>query len=333
MSIFHRLISLSIFFVLLVSCTAATSTNDSNSIPTVSDLESLSTPTARPSFTPSPSITPDQAVYDATQSVVQTKVAQFPRVCTENYSRPKYSPNDLWMEELCYSKNDRDLVLTLSNRETRLLWRLPYREYIPHLDFDPDGGMSVVHWSKDGRYAYFTSFPRGSAGECFYGRLPDTGFGLFRIDLETGHTVSILPVNDDYFWYSFSISPTDRRFVYGVRSLNLKVLDVKTGQRINVAHEADFSQGGGYVWSPDGLKFVYSTVTSNDRGERFGYSLRLVDTQSGSEQILLESPNDCFEAISWTEDNTLILEKNYNEAFVEFDLISNQIISESTTTP
>jgi len=73
---------------------------------------------------------------------------------------------------------------------------------------------------------------------------------------------------------------------------------------------------------------LYSEIS-----EPIAYSIRLVDSQSGSEQIILESTENCLAAISWTEDNTLIIEKNYGQSLIEFDLDSNTIISEATNTP
>ncbi len=105
------------------------------------------------------------------------------------------------------------------------------------------------------------------------------------------------------------------------------------GQLIDVAHKSDFSDGGGYVWSPDGLKLCIPLCYLKARVKEFAYSLRLVDAQSGSERILLKSPDNCFTAISWTENNIVMIEKNFGEALIEFDLSSNKIVSEATVTP
>ena len=78
---------------------------------------------------------------------------------------------------------------------------------------------------------------------------------------------------------------------------------------------------------------VYSTVLYNEISEPVGYSLRLVDVQSGSEKILLESPKDCFSTLSWTEDNILKVEKDFGKAIIKFDLNTNTIISDTSTTP
>jgi len=192
--------------------------------------------------------------------------------------------------------------------------------------------MGVIRWSNDGRYAYFFSFFGGDGGECFYNG-NNRGAGLFRVDLETGKSTAILPVNNKFWWYGFSFSPTDRRLVYGIQAKDLKILDIMTGKTINISSNDNIYETGGYLWSDDGLNFVYSALTHDVNGERENYSLRLVDAQSGSEQILLEIADGCFEALSWTEDNILHIQKNYGEALIEFDLNSKTIVSEATVTP
>lgn len=335
-------ILLCVLFLFLAGCATAGSTSNSPTVqpqysqpaPTVDALEDLSTRTAYPSLSLPPDQTPlafDPATSDGTLAAAQTRVAQFPSVCQEGYSHQNFSPNGSWMEELCYSAEDQDLILTLSNSKNQILWKLLYQDYLPPMDFIPDGGMSVVHWSNDGRYAYFNSFLGGDGGECFVGGW-DSGAGLFRLDLQTGKITTLLSPSNIFWWYGFSFSPTDRRLVYGARARDLKILDLTTGQLISMISKEDFSEGGGYVWSPDGLKFVYSTVMSNNQGQRFGYSVRLVDAESGTEQILLES-EECLAVTSWREDNVLALEKNYGQVLMEFDLNANKIMSEATVTP
>jgi Tol biopolymer transport system component len=210
-----------------------------------------------------------------------------------------------------------------------------YHNYIPDVDF-ADGGMRVVHWSNDSRYAYFYTSLGGSVGECFYEGY-DTGVGLFRVDLQTGQTKEVLPLfNENSVWYGFTFSPTDRWLVYGFRTLDLVIVDIIPEESINVAHEKDFSQGGGYIWSPDGSKFIYSTVKylPNHVGGREGYTLRLVDAKTGVEQILLESKTSCYLVKEWEDNNILLVEyddENYNRAIMEYDLDSNTIISASAT--
>ena len=339
--VFHRLASISIFVVFLVSCDTASSITPHFSQPesTVEHIKSPSTMTVLPTSPSILSVTPNITQTAFAQDMVsaqlaeQTLVAQYPSVCKDLYAPREFSPDDLWIVELCYSEDDKDLILTLSNKETRVLWKLFYRDYLFDPGLVPDGSMSIVHWSSDGTYVYFNSFVHSSGRECFdTGGAANAGMGLFRLDLATGITKTILPVRDNYGWYRFSFSPTGRRLVYGASGRELKVLDIKTGQLININSASNSRDSGGYTWSPDGLKLVYVTRKSANQGEIFINSLRLVDAKSGNEQIILESTEDCFAATSWTEDNILILEKNYGESLIEFDLDSNQIISETATT-
>ncbi len=177
------------------------------------------------------------------------------------------------------------------------MWKLLYRDYLFDPVFVPDGSMSIVHWSNDERYVYFNSFVNASGGECFVkGNSADGGLGLFRLDLNTGHVATILPLKDNFGWYVYSFSPTDRRLVYGAYARELRILDIKTGELVIINPIIGLSEGEGFLWSPDGSELVYSTVLYNEISEPIAYSLRLVDIQSGSERILLESPDNCFAA-------------------------------------
>ncbi len=335
-----------VLFSALVACSTSSTTSITTQLPkTTSEmdgLENLPTATLRPSFTPMPSRTPNltqTATYrdNATaQSVELTVVAQYPRICknTNSYMPPSYSPEKLWMEEFCFSEADDSPILTLSNKKTQVLWKMVYRDFAENMD---GNGLGVVHWSPDQKYAYFASFPTIDGGECYVGKNSQYfGKGLFRLDLQTGVVTTILPLQDNFRSYDFSFSPTGRRLIYRTYPSGLIILDIKTGESVSVKSADKNQSGGGYLWSSDGLTLVYSTEIYSETFELIAYSLRLVDAQSGSERILLESPNNCFAARSWSDNNILTIEsydKNYDQTLVEYDLNLNKIVSEATATP
>lgn len=278
-----------------------------------------------------------QELIKSTQSVFQTEVAKFPRSCPnhEPYFSDRnesFSPDGLWLWEICASSKYHDLVLTFSNKRTHVLWRMLYHDYIsPTAEF-ADGVIHLTHWSNNSQYAYFYTTLGGDGGYCFYQGY-DRGAGVFRLDLQTGQTKEILPLQDNT-WYGFSFSPTDRRLVYGIWALNLIILDIKTGKSINVVHKTNFSEGGGYVWSADGLEIVYSTVKSHPDNIDKEYTLRLIDAKTGVERILLESKSNCYLVEKWENNNILLIEytdKNYNRAMMKYDLNLNIIIDTSAT--
>ena len=216
-----------------------------------------------------------------------------------------------------------------------MLWKLVCRDYIQQGNALPDGGLAVVYWSNDGRYAYFNSFVSGSGGECFVnGNALNYGKGLFRLDLATGYSTTILPLKENFTGYDFSFSSTGRRLVYETYLSGVKVLDLKTGEVITVSSMNEFNGAGGFLWSPDGLQFVYSTVMYTNYGGNNKYSLRFVDAQLGIEQIMFESQENCFFTKLWSADNILTIEnydKNYNRTLVDFDLNTNTVISETNS--
>ena len=223
-------------------------------------------------------------------------------------------------------------MLVFSNKKTQVVWTMLYHNYIPKTDY-ADGVIGITHWSNDSRYAYFYTTLGGDGGECFWEGY-DAGNAVFRLDLQTGETKAILPLTDNA-WYGFSFSPTDRRMVYGTRAINLAILDLITGKSINVAHQKAFTQGGGYVWSPDGLMFIYATVnhTSDDGVER-EYALRLVDAKTGAERILINSKTQCYVARKWQENNIIQIESNdkyFNTIPMQYDFNSNNFIDPSAT--
>lgn len=341
----HKLIGF-VILVLLVACSTTIPTSIAKQFPQPTPekevLASLPTITASPSFTPMPSRTPNltqTAIYRdnaTTWSVELTVVAQYPRICKDfnSYANPNYSPDKLWMEEFCFSKDDESPILTLSNKDTQVLWKMVYRDFIE--DMRAGDGLGVVHWSPDQKYAYFASFPTIDSFECYLGKNSQYfGKGLFRLDLQTGVVTTILPMQDN-FSFDFSFSPTGRRLIYQTYPSGLIILDIKTGESISVKAVEKNRSGGGYLWSSDGLELIYSTVIYNEISEPIAYSLRLVDAQTGSQRILIESPENCFAAKSWSDNNVLTIEsydKDYNQILVEYDLNSNKIISKATATP
>lgn len=347
----HFLMAL-LLLIVSISCstqnTTDIATQSSPAISGTEDIDQESKP-SKESSTPLTSATLDISetaffqAQTATQAGQQTLMAPFPSLCTDPYSELDFSPNRLWMTELCYSLEDDSLIMTVSKRDTATLWKLVYKDYTQRGGVFWDEGFRVVHWSGDGRYAYINLFFWGDGGECFtFVSQEQHGKALLRLDLQTGLTTTILPLKTTG-GYGFSFAPTGRRLVYTSSSLGIKILDLQTGQPIDVDAARQFEGHGNYIWSPDGLRFVYSTAEYNDQWDVDNYSLRVVDGRTGKNEVVLESAQSCFAARDWKNDRILVVERfdpapkvpvpELKVTVIEYDLSLNQILNESTATP
>ena len=61
---------------------------------------------------------------------------------------------------------------------------------------------------------------------------------------------------------------------------------------------------------------------------KYETSVRLVDSLTGKEQVILETINDCYSVKEWN-GNTLFIASDAERVLIEFDLISKSVINKS----
>ena len=66
--------------------------------------------------------------------------------------------------------------------------------------------------------------------------------------------------------------------------------------------------------------------------EKYETSVRLIDSLTGKEQVLLEAINDCYSVREWI-GNTLFITSDAERVLIEYDLISKSIIHKSPIEP
>jgi len=125
------------------------------------------------------------------------------------------------------------------------------------------------------------------------------------------------------FYHSFS--PTDRRLIeiQEFKSpLKLIIHDLKTGiaQTITPSSNLKYSQAGGVVWSPDGLKFIFVAALGGEFGddvpEPIIQSLFLVDLNDLSQKIIVSETPNFITATSWDENDLITYEiMNYEDRY------------------
>jgi len=315
-----------------------TQTPIATSRPTYLPSVTIQYSTPLPSTTPRPTSTLDlpatatKIVDAATNSARSTQMAAFPAFpsgCNRNLFM--ISSNGEWIvADECYLP---DPTLVIMNKSGKLHWEIHYDDYSYLPDF---GYIYMQSWSNDNRYLYFSTAHIGSGGLCFIGN-DRGGFGLFRLDVQTGVITTLLPLRSDFAQYTWSFSPTGRRFVYEQANNAIGLWDLYTGDVNSIQLPNDINQIGGFLWSEDGLLFAYTAVGGME-SEQGHYELYLTDTAANSTRVLMKSPiTKCVRAFSWASKNLLIIEildeSTWTFLQASIDINTNQFVATPAPRP
>jgi len=272
--------------------------------------------------TVTPTLSLEQIAITATQQALHDKLNKY---CKSNQAEGfRFSPNGLWVEVFC-SSGTIEIVRVDETKK---------REVSPDILISSGAEYfgGVNHWSNDGAYAYIGFNPHTDG----YWEPFHQGIVLYRLNLETGQISEVLPlVRSNWRFYSFTFSPNDRRLAYIVTDKSPVILiirDMQTGDEQSFEFDPKYNTGGGFVWSPDGQKLIFS-VTQFDTNtyEYIATSIILWDKDKSELTELIKDQQSRLQAIEWVDETKIILKsesldpegsktQNY-----EFDLIANKL--------
>jgi Tol biopolymer transport system component len=289
----------------------------------------LTTPTARPTSTRHPSRTPPPTISASEKSRRATQEA-LPKGCITYPDKPStFSPDGIWMLAWC---GEDLLIIRNDGNQTRELKGEDYF-YRPQEDHG-DNYLVVDHWSQDGIYLFFYSTQGSSGGPCLFATSA-SGYGLFRLNVQTGMVTSILPVvKTNYHFYEFSFSPSNRHLVYNDIPGSRTIIDLISEKQFSIETTESVNEVGGYLWSRDDTHFVF--VTEKEKDDDTIFSLWLVDISTKSQTRLLQETNRCIAPISWSQDDTFTYKlvdwpESWSESIVTMKPLTG--IASVTTTP
>lgn len=204
--------------------------------------------------------------------------------------------------------------------------------FVDFLNPDLDGmwgSLVPLAWSSDGRFLYFTKYLGwdGGGNQCFSG----IGvFGLYRLHLQTGTLVILVPT-DDFADHHILFSPT--LDYYAVDQNGVRITNLETNEIIQI-----YATGVmGMLWSPDGRYLAYAVASC---GEEFveSSSIFVWDSITGLTQTLFTTTEMVLRPLSW--DNSIVVfegeewgENNATYTIFEYDLSQSGIIFSGTVTP
>jgi Tol biopolymer transport system component len=147
-----------------------------------------------------------------------------------------------------------------------------------------------LQWSADGRYLFFSNIPQPDGCSVFV-----NGGDLWRLDLQTGEAVQLLP----FVGMAMALSPDSRTLAYYRSSYeeNFHLYDLASGETISLYlpdYGDPWQQMGGISWSPDGRQILLIQVM-NPCGNRLTAVSRL-DLAEGEFVTLIEPDERNFTA-------------------------------------
>jgi len=306
--------------------------------------------TSSPTISPSPTPTVDktQRAWHATAIVVQktqraeseqamnekaTQIAQFPTPCDKiNSGYSTISPDEKWFAASCGYK--RDQMLIVQNQEGTK-WTLEFEDFLS--EDTRDGIMGLIGakaWSPDGKYLYFTTGLGYSGGGtlCFPGLGFYGDYGLFRLDLQTGTWVTLVPPTSSFPGYAIEFSPNGKHYV--IVKNGVTITDLVTGgvTKIDKVGVQKFS------WSPDGQYLAYSVASCGD-WQVESSSVYVWDASSSQTHLLVTVDEILLRPEFW-KDNSILRIKGEefidNDSFYtiyEYDLSTEEVVFSGTATP
>ena len=222
----------------------------------------------------------------------------------------------------------REAVALVRMDESKV-WRLssdsligPYSEHF----------INLAHWLKDGAYAYIVAEPHLDG----FWELFHQGEVLYRIQLESGYISEVLPkATDGYNFYAYTFSPDGETLAYIVTAKSPVVLtlrDLQTGDEQKIRFDPKYNTGGGYVWSPDGQKMVFSVAQFDTTAYDYvGVSIYMWIHGETEATLLVEDYWEFLAPREWTAETRFLLNAVIDEQepllriTLEFDLESGEL--------
>lgn len=351
--------------LLLSGCTSATEIpvpTSTNAIIPSEDSTNTPSPTATKASTGT-SIVPTITIPVSSTPIPVTTVpppgfsslltAQVSWSVCDGAGEPHYekdlSPNGEWLAVVCEPKDLLKFIGTkIVSLDGNVIWDVSFYDtygVFQKKAFPPDGirkgRMSVVHWTKDGNYAYLVPYfcCVDEPENIFFNYFQNT-WALYRLDLRTGKITATLPPFSNGFTsgYNASISPADKYLIYVISNSprDIHISNLQTGDIFTINVDKQYVAGGRFSWSQDGNKAVYMAVRSGwsygNASIENGVSYFLLDLKTQSSIHLFDKQDR--HRVSWTQDGNIILHNASGKDALFYNLQDNKFtVVTSTPTP
>lgn len=319
------------FVALLAGCNQSilSPTATPTDVPTVTPTATATpTPTSipKPTITKTPSATPTEIVRTPTSTPAPTATRTPVATWTKIAETPTGTPVLTEMESHTWSQVSPDgewsaqgLTAFPTNPKIGYYTQLKVVEVDGVLEWTAVDAWSPLglgyttpqpfHWSRDGRYFYFTNEPVVDGCAVFV-----NGSDLQRVDLEDGSVTEMAPSSG--LWLSLSPDETMLAFIgYGGRGLVLR--DLLTGAERETKLDPGQSYAAGHiVWSPDGAALVLTLALQPCATDwAAAVSVLRVEVETLEQTTLIREDERLFVTAGWPAPDEILLRDDAGNAW------------------
>lgn len=294
----------------------------------------IETLTQTPSQTPKPTktLSPVPPTIPIATLNAKATLEAFSHLCdefeTDSSRYARISPDGKWVSISCGYKRNQTLIV---KNQSGVKWVFDFTDFI---DPSLEGGMGSFNplaWSPDNRFLYFTKVLGWSGGgnQCF----PGHGvYGLYRLHLETGTLITLIPSDNWFPGYKIRFSPTND--YYAVDKDGVRITNLISGKetKIDVSGVMEMS------WSPDGKLLVFSVASCGETLVESS-SIFIWNSSTNQLQVLFSTNEMLLRPESWIDNSKLRFEgetwvgNNNAYTIFEYNLTENKMIFSGTATP
>jgi len=244
----------------------------------------LITPTisSTPHPVPTKTLTSPPDLAYLTQEAVVSSCAATERTWYTKHLSSDYFTNRQWGAVIC---SDDGIYTRVTNTSLNLTWNVPSYDDGDVNTPEPSWYWVPYLWSDNDKYLYLRSVCL-----CFIDSpwlLYSSGFGLSRLDLETGEFGIWLKPSD--FGYSFDFSNDGILFAFSLSNFPdvIKIRDLKSGNEQNLSFKKKYIILE-FRWTSDNSRLVIFTEEHEDNPSESGFSVFVYSIEKGALRKLLD---------------------------------------------
>lgn len=229
----------------------------------------------------------------------KAKIAEFQVNCERvNDYYSELSPDENWAAVSCGNKINQTLIV--QNRDGTQ-WVLDFKDFLsPEIPENIMGILGAKFWSLDSGYLFFTlGLGYDGGGDYCFPTSGDYGdYGLFRLDVNTGEWVVLIPSTNNFPGYEIEFSTNGKWYAATLNGIT--ITDLQTGVTRSITTEGIVER---LLWSPDGTSLAYSLASCDEIGVKS--SETNIWNERESTKLIMDIDDQVLRPEYWVDDQTL----------------------------